>query len=73
MTVVVTGAATGIGAAEHKGISNYQVVNSYLADGALRRLQTSEVVASLILLPAGESAASNTGESVAINGGSYMD
>ena len=73
MTVVVTGAATGIGAAELKGISNGQVGNSYFADTPLRRLQTSEEAASLILVPAGESAASITGERVAINGGSYMD
>jgi len=36
-------------------------------------LQTPEEVASLILFLASESAASITGESVAINGGSYMD
>ena len=59
--------------AELKGISKDEVVNFYFADTPLRRLQTSEEVASLILFLASESAASITGESVAINGGSYMD
>jgi len=59
--------------AELKGISNDEVVNFYFADTPLRRLQTPEEVASLILFLASESAASITGESVAINGGSYMD
>jgi len=56
-----------------KGISKDQVVDFYFADTPLRRLQTSEEVASLVLFLASESAASITGESVAINGGSYMD
>jgi NAD(P)-dependent dehydrogenase (short-subunit alcohol dehydrogenase family) len=73
MTVVVTGAATGIGAAELHGISSDEVVSSYFTDTPLRRLQTSEEAASLVLSLAGESAASITGESVAINGGSYTD
>ena len=59
--------------ADLKGISQDQVVDFYVADTPLRRLQTSEEVASLVLFLASESAASITGESVAINGGSYMD
>ncbi|MGA3216055.1 MAG: SDR family NAD(P)-dependent oxidoreductase [Acidimicrobiales bacterium] len=59
--------------AELKGISKDEVVEFYLADTPLHRLQSSEEVASLALFLASDSAASITGESVAINGGSYMD
>ena len=47
--------------AELKGISKDEVVDFYLADTPLRRLQTSEEVASLILFLASESASSITG------------
>jgi meso-butanediol dehydrogenase/(S,S)-butanediol dehydrogenase/diacetyl reductase len=59
--------------AELKGISRDEVVDFYVADTPLRRLQSADEVASVALFLAGESAASITGESVAINGGSYMD
>jgi len=59
--------------AKLKGISNDEVVDFYFADTPLRRLQTAEEVASVALFLASESAASITGESVAVNGGSYMD
>ena len=59
--------------AELKGISTDDVVDFYVADTPLRRLQTPEDVASMALFLASDSAASITGESVAINGGSFMD
>jgi meso-butanediol dehydrogenase / (S,S)-butanediol dehydrogenase / diacetyl reductase len=59
--------------AELKGISEEDVVNFYLSDTPLGRLQTPGDVASLILFLASERARSVTGESVAVNGGSYMD
>ena len=59
--------------AQLKGISSDEVVDFYIADTPLRRLQSADEVASVALFLAGDSAASITGESVAINGGSYMD
>jgi len=59
--------------AELKGISADEVVDVYYADTPLRRLQTPEDVAHAALFLASESATSITGESVAINGGSFMD
>jgi meso-butanediol dehydrogenase/(S,S)-butanediol dehydrogenase/diacetyl reductase len=50
-----------------------EVVDFYYADTPLRRLQTPEDVASMALFLASDAAMSITGESVAINGGSYMD
>lgn len=59
--------------AELKRISADEVVDFYLADTPLRRLQTADEVAAVVLFLASEAAASITGESVAVNGGSYMD
>ncbi len=59
--------------AELKGISRDEVVAFYIADTPLHRLQSADEVAAVTLFLAGESAASISGESVAINGGSYMD
>jgi enoyl-[acyl-carrier-protein] reductase (NADH) len=59
--------------AELKGVSRDEVVAFYIGDTPLHRLQSADEVASVALFLAGESAASITGESVAINGGSYMD
>jgi meso-butanediol dehydrogenase/(S,S)-butanediol dehydrogenase/diacetyl reductase len=59
--------------AELKGVSPEEVVDFYYADTPLRRLQTPEDVASMALFLASDAAMSITGESVAINGGSYMD
>ncbi len=59
--------------AELKGISTEDVVDFYVADTPLRRLQTPEDVASMAVFLASDLASSITGESVAINGGSYMD
>jgi meso-butanediol dehydrogenase/(S,S)-butanediol dehydrogenase/diacetyl reductase len=59
--------------AELKGITKDEVVDFYFADTPLGRLQTPEDVAELIVFLAGEKAQSITGESVAVNGGSYMD
>ena len=59
--------------AELLGITQDQVIENHRADTPQRRFQTADEVAALILFLAGEGAASITGESVAINGGSYMD
>jgi NAD(P)-dependent dehydrogenase (short-subunit alcohol dehydrogenase family) len=59
--------------AELKGVTNEEVVAFYFADTPLGRLQTPEEVADLIVFLASEKAQSITGESVAVNGGSYMD
>lgn len=59
--------------AELKGITKDEVVDFYLTDTPLGRLQTPEEIADLIVFLASEKAQSITGESVAINGGSYMD
>jgi NAD(P)-dependent dehydrogenase (short-subunit alcohol dehydrogenase family) len=59
--------------AELKGITKDEVVDFYFADTTLGRLQTPEDVAELIVFLASEKAQSITGESVAVNGGSYMD
>jgi NAD(P)-dependent dehydrogenase (short-subunit alcohol dehydrogenase family) len=59
--------------AELKGISASEVVDFYVADTPLRRLQTPQEVASVVVFLASDEAMSITGESVAINGGSFMD
>jgi NAD(P)-dependent dehydrogenase (short-subunit alcohol dehydrogenase family) len=59
--------------AELKGITKDEVVDFYYSDTPLSRLQTPEEVADIIVFLASERAQSITGESVAINGGSYMD
>lgn len=59
--------------AQLKGITKEEVVDFYIADTPLRRLQSADEVATLALFLASDAAASITGESVAINGGSYMD
>ena len=59
--------------AKLKGVTPEEVVKFYYADTPLRRLQTPEDVASVVLFLASESAKSMTGESVAVNGGSFMD
>jgi len=59
--------------AELLGLTQEQVIANHRADTPQGRDQTPEEVAALILFLASESAASITGESVAINGGSYMD
>ena len=56
-----------------KGISPEEVVDFYFSDTPLRRLQTPEEIASVALFLASDAAKSITGESVAINGGSFMD
>ena len=55
------------------GLTREQVIANHRDDTPQRRDQTPEEVAALILFLASDSAASITGESVAINGGSYMD
>jgi NAD(P)-dependent dehydrogenase (short-subunit alcohol dehydrogenase family) len=59
--------------AELLGLTREQVIANHRADTPQRREQTPEEVAALILFLASDGAASITGESVAINGGSYMD
>ncbi len=59
--------------AQLKGISTGEVVDFYFADTPLRRLQTPEDVAAVALFLASDAASSITGESVAVNGGSFMD
>jgi NAD(P)-dependent dehydrogenase (short-subunit alcohol dehydrogenase family) len=59
--------------AELKGITKEEVVDFYLSDTPLGRLQTPQEVADLIVFLASEKAQSITGESVAVNGGSYME
>jgi NAD(P)-dependent dehydrogenase (short-subunit alcohol dehydrogenase family) len=56
-----------------RGLSTEQVIEHHLADTPQGRFQTPQEVAQLILFLASERASSLTGESVAINGGSYMD
>jgi NAD(P)-dependent dehydrogenase (short-subunit alcohol dehydrogenase family) len=55
------------------GISREDVIRHHRADTPQGRFQTPEEVAALILFLAGDVASAITGESVAINGGSYMD
>jgi NAD(P)-dependent dehydrogenase (short-subunit alcohol dehydrogenase family) len=59
--------------AELLGLTREQVLVNHRADTPQGREQTPDEVAALILFLASEGAASITGESVAINGGSYMD
>jgi len=59
--------------AQLKGVTANEVVEFYVADTPLRRLQTASEVAAVALFLASDAAKSITGESVAINGGSYMD
>ena len=59
--------------AQLKGITAQEVVDFYYADTPLRRLQTPEDIAATVVFLASAAASSITGESVAVNGGSYMD
>jgi meso-butanediol dehydrogenase / (S,S)-butanediol dehydrogenase / diacetyl reductase len=59
--------------AELKGLSKEEVIDYYLSDTPQRSLQTPEQVAALVLFLSSDLASAVTGESVAINGGSYMD
>ncbi len=59
--------------AELLGLTPEQVVANHEADTPQRRSQTPEDVAALLVFLASDAAATITGESVAINGGSYMD
>ena len=59
--------------AELLGITRDEVVANHRADTPQGRFQSADEVAALILFLAGDGAAAITGESVAINGGSYMD
>ena len=55
------------------GMSREEVIRHHQADTPQGRFQTPQEVAALILFLVGDGAAAITGESVAINGGSYMD
>jgi meso-butanediol dehydrogenase / (S,S)-butanediol dehydrogenase / diacetyl reductase len=55
------------------GLTREEVIANHRADTPQRCDQTPDEVAALILFLASDGAASITGESVAINGGSYMD
>ena len=59
--------------AELRGLSPDEVIESHLADTPQRVTQTAEDVAGVIAFLASPAAAKMTGESVAINGGSFMD
>jgi len=59
--------------AELRGLSKEQVIEYYVSDTPQRVLQAPEQVAALTLFLASDQASAITGESVAINGGSYMD
>ncbi len=59
--------------AELRGLTIDEVAELHLSDTPQRRTQTPHEVAALIAFLASDAAASITGESVAINGGSYMD
>jgi NAD(P)-dependent dehydrogenase (short-subunit alcohol dehydrogenase family) len=56
-----------------RGLSTDEVIESHLADTPQRVTQTPEDVAGVIAFLASPAAAKMTGESVAINGGSFMD
>jgi meso-butanediol dehydrogenase / (S,S)-butanediol dehydrogenase / diacetyl reductase len=59
--------------AQLRGLTTDEVAELHLSDTPLRRTQTPTEVAALIAFLSSDAAASITGESVAINGGSYMD
>lgn len=59
--------------AELRGTTVDDVRRSYLDDTPLRRLETPQDVARVVAFLAGPDAAFVTGESVAVNGGAFMD
>ncbi|MGB9112503.1 MAG: SDR family NAD(P)-dependent oxidoreductase [Acidimicrobiales bacterium] len=59
--------------AEFRGTSIEEVKALYLSDTPLRRLEAPEDVARVVAFLASEDASFITGESVAVNGGAFMD
>jgi NAD(P)-dependent dehydrogenase (short-subunit alcohol dehydrogenase family) len=59
--------------AELRGISVDEVKKMYIADTPLRRIETAEDVASIVLFLASPLSDFMTGEAISINGGSFMD
>jgi NAD(P)-dependent dehydrogenase (short-subunit alcohol dehydrogenase family) len=59
--------------AELRGVSVNEVTELYVADTPLGRLETPEDVAAAVLFLASSASSFITGESLAINGGSFMD
>ena len=56
-----------------RGISVERVKELYIADTPLRRLETAEDVASVILFLASSASDFITGEAINVNGGAFMD
>ncbi len=59
--------------AELRGVAIDEVKRLYVADTPLRRLQTAEDVASVVLFLASPLSDFITGEAINVNGGSFMD
>jgi meso-butanediol dehydrogenase/(S,S)-butanediol dehydrogenase/diacetyl reductase len=59
--------------AELRGIAPEAVRDSYVSDTPMGRLETPEDVAEVVAFLAGPDAGFVTGETVAVNGGAYMD
>lgn len=56
-----------------RGISEEQVLDSYVRDTPMGRLELPEDVARVVAFLAGPDAGFITGEAVSVNGGAYMD
>ncbi|MGA8297161.1 MAG: SDR family oxidoreductase, partial [Acidimicrobiales bacterium] len=56
-----------------RGVSADDVRKIYIADTPMKRLEEAEDVAKVVAFLASDDAAFITGESIAVNGGAFMD